>query len=119
MAPIFFDYSRTELGLKKVHIALDVFETYLKREGKKYSAGDEMTIADFPLVASVMCLEAIDFSIDKYPLVKKWYETFKQENPSLWEICQGGRNEITEFNINPPDLSHMVHPIHPIRKVAK
>lgn len=119
MAPIFFDYERTELGLKKVHISLDVFETYLQRGGKKYAAGDEMTIADFPLVASVMCLEAIDFSIDKYPLVKKWYETFKEENPDLWAICNGGKVEITEFNSNPPDLSNMVHPIHPIRKVAK
>lgn len=69
MAPIFFDYERTPLGLKKVHIALDTFNTYLKVVGKKYVAADNITIADFQLVASTMCLEAIDFDFSKYELV--------------------------------------------------
>lgn len=38
MAPIFFDYKRTQLGLKKVHIALDNFNTYLQNTGTKYAA---------------------------------------------------------------------------------
>lgn len=41
MAPIFFGYERTPLALKKVKIALDVFDTYLKRLGKKFSASGE------------------------------------------------------------------------------
>jgi glutathione S-transferase len=45
MAPIFFAYSRTPLSLKKVHIALDNFNTYLQRTGKKYAAaGDTVVI---------------------------------------------------------------------------
>ena len=119
MAPIFFDYERTPLGLKKVHISLATFETYLKMLNKKYIAGDNLTIADFPLVTSVMCLEAIHFSIDEYPLVKKWYQTFKAEYPELWAITAGGMAEITAFEKNPPDLSGMDHPIHPIRKIKK
>lgn len=39
MAPIFFAYERTPLSLKKTNIALNNFETYLKRLGKKYAAG--------------------------------------------------------------------------------
>lgn len=116
MAPIFFDYPRNELGLKKVYIALKAFEAYLKRDGTKYAAGEELTIADLPLVTSTMCLEAIGFKFDDYPLVTKWYATFKAENVTLWKICAGGMKEIEEFNKNPPDLSHMNHPIHPIRK---
>lgn len=118
MAPIFFDYERTPLGLKKVQIALSTFETYLERGNTKYAAGDNLTIADFPLVTAVMCLEAISFNFDQYKLVKQWYETFKKENPSLWEITVTGMVEITEFEKNPPNLSHMNHPIHPVRKVA-
>lgn len=38
MAPIFFDYKRTPLSLKKTHIALNNFNTYLKRTGTKYAA---------------------------------------------------------------------------------
>lgn len=38
MAPIFFDYKRTPLSLKKTEIALNAFNTYLKRLGKKYAA---------------------------------------------------------------------------------
>lgn len=116
MAPIFFDYPRNEHGQKKVYIALNALETYLARGGTKYAACNELTIADFPLIASTMCLEAIGFKFDDYPLIVKWYETFKNENPKLWEITAGGMKEITAFNENPPDLSHMNHPIHPIRK---
>lgn len=117
MAPIFFDYPRNAIGLKKVHMGLEVFEEYLKRINKTYVVSNTLTIADLPLVGSVMCLEAINFPFDKFTLVKKWYDNFKSENPELWAICEIGMKEITEFEKNPPDLSAMVHPIHPIRKI--
>lgn len=77
---------------------------------------DDLTIADFQLITATMCLEAIDFDIRNYPLVLKWYKTFKEEYPELWEIAAVGMKEISEFEKNPPDLSHMDHPIHPVRK---
>lgn len=134
MAPIFFAYERTPLSLKKTHIALSNFNTYLQRQGTKYAAAgtiliqntfyylliynilDHITIADFQLVTATMCLEAINFDISKYPLIKNWYATYKKEYPELWEIVEGGMKEISEFEKNPPDLSHMEHPIHPVRK---
>lgn len=73
MAPIFFDYERTPLGLKKVHIALDVFETYLERLGTSHAAADHLTIADFQLINSTMTLEAIDFDFSKYKRVRNIY----------------------------------------------
>lgn len=63
-----------------------------------------------------MCLEAINFDVSGYPLIVKWYETFKKEYPELWAIAEGGMKEISEFEKNPPDLSHMDHPIHPVKK---
>ncbi|XP_054726318.1 uncharacterized protein LOC129236127 isoform X1 [Anastrepha obliqua] len=116
MAPIFFDYQRTDMSLKKVNNALNVFETYLQEGGTKYAAADFLTIADFALVSATLCLEAISFDLSNYPLVQKWYETFKKENPELWEIAKSGMLEIAEFEKNPPDLSHMNHPFHPTRK---
>lgn len=68
------------------------------------------------LVTATMCLEAINFDLSPYPLVAKWYATFKKEYPELWAITEGGMKEIAEFEKNPPDLSGMDHPIHPIRK---
>ncbi|EDX11952.1 uncharacterized protein LOC6727052 isoform X1 [Drosophila simulans] len=116
MAPIFFDYKRTPMSLKKVQNALEVFETYLERLGTKYAAGDNITIADFALISATICLEAINFDLQQYPLVNKWYETFKVEYPQLWEIANSGMQEISAFEQNPPDLSHMEHPFHPTRK---
>uniref|UniRef100_A0A182S902 glutathione transferase n=1 Tax=Anopheles maculatus TaxID=74869 RepID=A0A182S902_9DIPT len=118
MAPIFFDYQRTEMGLKKLNRALAAFETYVKRAGTKYVAGNGLTIADFPLVTSIMCLEAIAFDVgENFPNVQKWYTGFKQAHPKLWTIAEKGMEEIADFEKNPPDLTAMVHPIHPIRKL--
>ncbi|XP_058468228.1 glutathione S-transferase 1-1 [Malaya genurostris] len=119
MAPIFFDYQRTSMGLKKLLMALETFECYMSRVNTAFVAGETLTIADFPLITSVMCLEAIEFDIDKYPLVKSWYSNFKRQFPDLWSISETGMKEIVEFEKNPPDLSGMVHPIHPIKKVNK
>ncbi|XP_003736860.1 glutathione S-transferase 1-1 isoform X2 [Drosophila pseudoobscura] len=116
MAPIFFDYERTPMSLKKVQNALEVFETYLERLGSKYAAGDDVTIADFALISATICLEAIDFDLSPYPLVNKWYTNFKEEYPQLWEIANSGMQEINAFEHNPPDLSEMDHPFHPTRK---
>lgn len=39
MAPIFFDYERTPMGLKKVRTVLDTFNSILEKQGTKYCAG--------------------------------------------------------------------------------
>ncbi|XP_012276649.1 glutathione S-transferase 1 [Orussus abietinus] len=119
MAPIFFDYERTPLGLKKVKIGLDVFNEYLKRGNSVYAAGNNLTIADFPLITATMCLEAIDFQLDSWPHVGKWYANFKSKHSELWEIAAGGMREIGHFERNPPDLSSLDHPIHPVRKSTR
>lgn len=69
MDPVFYDYERTPLGLKKTHIALKSFETYLTKLGTKFAAADHLTIADLPLVVSTSLLEAIDFDLSGYPKV--------------------------------------------------
>lgn len=111
---MFFDYPRTDAAKSKVYYALDTFEEYLSRMNTKYAAGNNLTIADFGLIASTLCLEAIGFDFSKYTLITKWYNTFKTENPELWGIAAAGMNELAEFEKNPPKLPS--HPFHPVRK---
>ncbi|XP_060802045.1 glutathione S-transferase 1-1 [Amyelois transitella] len=119
MAPIFFDYERTPFGLKRVNMALDVFETYMERLGTTHAAGDHLTIADFQLINSTMTLEAVDIDFSKYKRITKWYNDFKSNYPDLWKISADAMNVIQYFAANPPDLSHLNHPIHPARKINK
>jgi len=119
LAPIFFEYPRNEAGSQRVQGALGVFEEYLKRSGKKFVVADNVTIADFALVASVLCLEGIGYSFDNFVLVKKWYENFKKECPKEWAVAESGLKVIQDLEKNPPDLSKLNHPVHPVRKNPK
>jgi glutathione S-transferase len=119
LAPIYFEYPRNAMGLKKVHMALEVFEEYLRRAGKKYVVADHVTIADFGLIASMVCLEGISFPFDKFKLVSTWYETFKRENSEVWAVALESMKVIQEIEKNPPDLSKLNHPFHPVRKTQK
>ncbi|KAJ9576861.1 hypothetical protein L9F63_006560, partial [Diploptera punctata] len=116
MAPIFFAYERTPLGLKKVNIGLSVFETLLERQGTNFAASAVFTIVNFYFLSATLCLEAIGFGLEAYPRVTKWYSNFKKDYPELWEVVEPGMKEIQEFNMNPPDLSSLKHPLHPTKK---
>lgn len=95
-------------------MALSVFETYLDTTSTKYVAGDNVTIADMALVASTLSLESCEIPFDNYPLVTTWYDTFKSENPKLWEIGQAAIDAINSIYKNLPDVLN--HPLHPMQK---
>ncbi|CRK99146.1 CLUMA_CG012508, isoform A [Clunio marinus] len=114
--PIFFDYQRDAEGLKKVQDVLSTFEEYLKRVGKKYAVSDNVTIADFAFVSTIICLEAVEITFDEFPLITKWYNNFKKENPEEWAVAEEAMKLITEYEKNTPDLSKLNHPVHP-RKI--
>lgn len=97
-------------------MALTTFETYLKTTNTKYAAANNLTIADIALISGTLPLEAIGYKFDHYPLITKWYNTFKNENAELWEIAQIDVDQITEFEKNNPDLSKLNHPLYSKRK---
>lgn len=98
---------------------MGVFEEYLKRVGKKYVAADYVTLADFAIIASINCLAGIGYSFEKFKLITAWYDNFKAENKNEWAIAEKGLNIIKDLEINPPDLSKLNHPVHPVRKAKK
>jgi glutathione S-transferase len=61
-------------------------------------------------------LEAAKFDLTQFPLIQKWYESFKVENPAMWKLAQNALDEVAGYAVNPPDMSKMNHPLHPMKK---
>lgn len=64
--------------------ALEYLDQFL--ETSSYVAGDNLTIADFSILASVTHLEGLDYRIAAYKNVTKWVERLKRELP-YYEKC--------------------------------
>ena len=68
--------------------SLDYLDQYL--EEVDYAAGDELTIADFALLASVTHLEGVDWSYKSYENINRWVTKLKSELPYYKECNQDG-----------------------------
>lgn len=51
--------------------------------------------------------------------IQKWYNNFKQNHPDLWKISEDTMNIIRALLDNPPDLTHLNHPLFKARKINK
>lgn len=80
--------------LKRCEEAFGFLDSFL--DGHKYAAGEELTIADFPLVVTVSNFKIAGFPVDDYPNVKTWYKTCKATMPG-WEINEAGGQIFEEF----------------------
>ncbi len=56
----------------------------------EYAAGDQLTIADFALLASVTHLEGVDWSYKSYENINRWVTKLKTELPYYKECNQDG-----------------------------
>nr|QLI62209.1 glutathione S-transferase 13 [Streltzoviella insularis] len=74
----------------KLNEALDWLNTML--EGKTFVAGDNLTIADISIVVTFTNLEALDYDLNAYDNVKKWFARTKKalEPYGYKEIDQSG-----------------------------
>ncbi|GBM57215.1 Glutathione S-transferase 1, isoform C [Araneus ventricosus] len=75
--------------------ALDLLEGFLSKTA--YVAGDQITLADFPILGSVTFAEAADYSYADYPKITAWMEKLKSEIPSYKEINEGPLLKFKEF----------------------
>lgn len=74
---------------KKMEEAFDFLNTFL--EGSKYTAGNEVTIADFSILATVSSYVdgGANFSLEKYPNVQRWYTDAKKNVPGYEKTAAG------------------------------
>lgn len=63
--------------LPRIADGFKMFDTLL--EGKKYAAGDTLTLADLALVTSVATYEALSYDFSKHSNVCKWFAKIKNE----------------------------------------
>lgn len=61
---------------KKIEEAFGFFNTAL--EGQKYAAGENITLADLALVASVSTFDVAGFPVGDFANVARWYEDCKK-----------------------------------------
>lgn len=81
MAPKFgfdVDESSMKCGYEFLEKYLPVVDAQLGRT--KYVAGDEITIADYILLAHVDPLEAIEVDVNKYPNLARWREGLRTQD---------------------------------------
>lgn len=77
---------------------------------------EHFTIADPPLIMATCALVAMDSKIlEPYPSVAKWFANFQEKHPDLWVVAKEGLDGLSYYNKNPRDMSHLKHPIHPVR----
>ena len=70
---------------KKIKEALNILDESLKQN--KYVAGDELTLADLSILASLSLAEVFDYDvICDYNHIRNWSQTLKRELPYYDEI---------------------------------
>ncbi|GIY30720.1 glutathione S-transferase 1, isoform C [Caerostris darwini] len=75
--------------------ALAFLEGFLSKTA--YAAGDQITLADFSLIASLSFAEAADYSYADYPKITAWMQKLKSEIPSYKEINDVPLQQFKEF----------------------
>ncbi|XP_069700043.1 glutathione S-transferase 1-1-like [Periplaneta americana] len=73
---------------KRFEDAFSKLDKYL--EGQTWAAGDHITIADFPLIATVSSAEIFGFDITRYPNVSRWLANAKKSIPKYEELNHAG-----------------------------
>uniref|UniRef100_A0A0A9WWR9 Glutathione S-transferase 1, isoform D n=2 Tax=Lygus hesperus TaxID=30085 RepID=A0A0A9WWR9_LYGHE len=68
--------------------SLAMFEEYLTRT--QWAAGDQMSIADLSLMATVTTAEAVGHDFSKYPKIKQWMDKTKSAIPDYQMANQDG-----------------------------
>jgi len=114
--PMDYEYERTDDNRKKLDHAVKIFDAILRKQNTLYAAGDNLTIADVPLIMGTAVMVAMEHDLEPYKHIRKWFQNFQENQPKLWPIAKEGLDGLAYFNANPRDMSHLRHPIHPTAK---
>ncbi|XP_043656732.1 glutathione S-transferase D6 isoform X2 [Drosophila teissieri] len=72
----------TQENLEKLNAAFDLLNTFL--DGQDYVAGNELSVADIVILATVSTTEMVDFDFKKFPNVDRWYKNAQKVTPG-WD----------------------------------
>jgi glutathione S-transferase len=94
--PIFLQKKKPETAnLEKFDTILGFLEAFLSQT--KYVAGDNVTIADFAVIATLASTEAVGHSLTKFPKVTEYFERCKKEFKNYKETNQDGADDFGNF----------------------
>uniref|UniRef100_A0A336LQC1 glutathione transferase n=1 Tax=Culicoides sonorensis TaxID=179676 RepID=A0A336LQC1_CULSO len=88
--PVIYD-GKTEFDQKAVDNVLEALgwlNDMLK--GKRFVAGDELSIADFAFVCNVLNFYNLNAPMDRFPEIKRWFQQFKSFD-GFEEVNQGSK----------------------------
>ncbi|XP_039494449.1 uncharacterized protein LOC120453694 [Drosophila santomea] len=71
----------TQENLEKLNAAFDLLNTFL--DGQDYVAGNELSVADIVILATVSTTEMVDFDLKKFPNVDRWYKNAQKVTPGV------------------------------------
>jgi len=83
---------------KKMEESYEFLNKFL--ENQDFVAGDNLTIADLAIIASVSTAEVLGFDLSKYPNVAKWFENSKKIIPDYDELNHPGCLKFKEMYDN-------------------
>jgi glutathione S-transferase len=83
---------------KKLEESYEFLNKFL--ENQDFVAGDNLTIADLAIIASVSTAEILGFDLSKYPNVAKWFENSKKIIPDYDELNHSGCLKFKEMYDN-------------------
>uniref|UniRef100_A0A6P4DTT5 Glutathione S-transferase D6-like n=1 Tax=Drosophila rhopaloa TaxID=1041015 RepID=A0A6P4DTT5_DRORH len=69
-------------NLEKLNAAFDLLNTFL--EGHDYVTGNQLSVADIVILATVSTIEMVDFELNKFPNVDRWYKNAQKVTPG-WD----------------------------------
>ncbi|KMZ04008.1 glutathione S-transferase D7 [Drosophila simulans] len=72
----------TQENLEKLNAAFDLLNTFL--DGQDYVAGNQLSVADIVILATVSTTEMVDFDLKKFPNVDRWYKNAQKVTPG-WD----------------------------------
>ncbi|XP_022254612.1 glutathione S-transferase 1-like isoform X2 [Limulus polyphemus] len=90
--PIMFRGEEPDAGKERVLLEkLAFLEQFLT--DYPYVAGENLTVADLSILASVTFLEAIDFTLSSFPKIEAWLQRLRKELPYYQERNQDAIEE--------------------------
>ncbi|XP_017040957.1 uncharacterized protein LOC108087890 [Drosophila ficusphila] len=91
---IFFKKPANEENYKKIEVAFEFLNTFL--EGQTYTAGEDYSLADISILATVSTFDVAGFDFRRYSNVARWYEHVKKLTPG-WEENWAGCQEFRKY----------------------